>query len=663
MSLDRRSVETLDRVTTALPGGGEHRGGQRDMAGAVARAIQDQRHLIVQAGTGTGKSLAYLVPAAESGKRVVVVTATKALQDQLFTKDLPFLADHLDRDLDYALLKGRSNYLCRQRISELDTDQTALGLDDPGDRVSTRDLDLLLDWADETETGDRAELAFEPSATTWAAVSVGPRECPGAAKCPQGESCFAEDARRRAAAADIIVVNTHLYGTHLASGGAVLPEHDVVVFDEAHQVEEVISATAGFELSGGRFHALARTVGAIIDDPSLATVLDAAGDRLTAALAPEVDRRLRGTVGPALAEALLAARDRLERAQSALRAVPSDAPGDVAARRERAVKATTSLADDVDAVMDVPPTHVAWVAGPETNPSLKVAPIDVGEVLRESLWGSCTAVLTSATIPPALPTHLGLDEAEVTQLDVGSPFDFEHHALLYCAAHLPEPRVPAYETALVDELVALITAAGGRTLSLFTSWRVMSAAAEAVAARIDLPVLTQRDLPKTALVRRFTDEPETSLFATMGFWQGVDVPGSSLSLVTIDRLPFPRPDDPLLQARRERARADAFRLIDLPRAATLLAQGAGRLIRAADDRGVVAVLDSRLATGTYRWDIVRALPPMRRTKDRGEVEAFLTALRAAPDGVGRDPATALPNDDASAATAGSAEPRAAARRQ
>ncbi len=626
MSLADDATDTLDRVTAALPGGGERREGQRRMAEAVAVAITGKRHVIVQAGTGTGKSLAYLVPSVLSGRRVVVVTATKALQDQLFGKDLPFLAGHVDRDVTYALLKGRSNYLCRQRVSELDADQAQLGLDGLAERASRQELDQLLAWAGTTDTGDRAELAFEPSVEGWAAVSVGLRECPGAAKCPQGAACFAEDARGRAAEADIVVVNTHLYGTHLASDGAVLPEHDVVVFDEAHQVEDVISATSGFELSGGRLRALARTVRAIIDDPSLITSLEAAGDRLTSALEPEVDRRLRGTVEPALADALLAVRDRLEQTMAALRKVPSDAPGDVAARRERAVRAATSLTDDVDAVMDVPPSHVAWVAGPDTNPTLKVAPVDVGEVLRDRLWGQCTAVLTSATIPEALAGRLGLEDTDVDQLDVGSPFDFEHHALLYCAAHLPDPRKAGYEEALVDELVGLIEAAGGRTLALFTSWRMMTAAAEAVAPRLDTPVMTQRDLPKPALVRRFTEEPQTSLFATMGFWQGVDVPGPSLSLVTIDRLPFPRPDDPLLQARRERARGEAFRLIDLPRAATLLAQGAGRLIRTAEDRGVVAVLDSRLATGPYRWDIVRALPPMRRTRDPAEARAFLAAL-------------------------------------
>jgi ATP-dependent DNA helicase DinG len=271
-------------------------------------------------------------------------------------------------------------------------------------------------------------------------------------------------------------------------------------------------------------------------------------------------------------------------------------------------------------------------------PSLRVAPIDVAPDLQATLWSKTTAVLTSATIGPSLPTRLGLegpavdDDIELRpfdQLDVGSPFDYEANALLYCAAHLPDPRAAGHEVELHDELEALITAAQGRTLALFTSYRAMDAALEELRRRLPWPVLGQRDLPKPALVERFTNEEETSLFATMGFWQGIDVPGPSLSLVTLDRLPFPRPDEPLLEARRERARADAFRLVDLPRAVTLLAQGAGRLIRTASDRGVVAVLDSRLATNArYRWDIVRALPPMRRTRDRKEVEEFLTSLRA-----------------------------------
>jgi ATP-dependent DNA helicase DinG len=262
---------------------------------------------------------------------------------------------------------------------------------------------------------------------------------------------------------------------------------------------------------------------------------------------------------------------------------------------------------------------------------LRLAPLDVSGLLQERLWGKRTAVLTSATLPAQLPARLGVGTAQITELDVGSPFDYEAHALLYCAAHLPDPRNPSYVEALTEELGDLIEAAGGRTLALFTSFRVLDEAAAALQVRFgeDLPILSQRDLPKAKLIERFSQEERTSLFATMGFWQGVDVPGRSLSLVAIDRIPFPRPDEPLLEARRERAGAQAFGLIDLPRAATLLAQGAGRLIRTATDRGVVAVLDPRLARAGYRWELVNALPPMRRTKDRVEAHRALESIRDA----------------------------------
>jgi ATP-dependent DNA helicase DinG len=273
------------------------------------------------------------------------------------------------------------------------------------------------------------------------------------------------------------------------------------------------------------------------------------------------------------------------------------------------------------------------VEGTDANPVLRVAPLDVGELLPEMLWDKRTAVLTSATLPARLPTRLGVAPAQITELDVGSPFDYEAHALLYCASHLPDPRHPSYVEALTDELGDLIEAAGGRTLALFTSFRVLDEAAAALQLRLDLPILTQRDLPKGRLLEQFAADDATCLFATMGFWQGVDVPGASLSLVTIDRIPFPRPDEPLLQARRERAGAEAFGLIDLPRAATLLAQGAGRLIRSSADRGVVAVLDPRLAKAGYRWDMVRALPPMRRTKDPQEARRVLEGIRdRSPEG-------------------------------
>ena len=628
-------AEALARVTAALPAG-EERLGQVEMAEAVARAVSTERHLVVQAGTGTGKTLAYLVPVILAGRRCVVATATKALQDQLAGKDLPFLAEHLGEEVSYAVLKGRSNYVCLQRVAEVGQGADQLALDGLAALAPEEELRRIRAWSEESPTGDRAELSFEPSPTAWAAVSVSSKECPGAARCPKGDVCFAEQARRAAAEASVVVVNTHLYGLHLESGGVILPEHDVVVIDEAHQLEDTISATFGIELGASRFASLARSVRAILDAPDLVDQVDASGLDLARSLAPHVGRRLKGRLEPEIADALALASERLERVRAALGRIDDSKSGDVEARRQRAVKTTGVVTGEVQYALDPRPGSVTWVEGPDHAPSLRLAPIDVAGDLQASLWSRATAVLTSATIAPSLPVRLGLDGPNDTgveirpfdQLDVGSPFDYEANALLYCSAHLPDPRQPGHEEALHDELEALIRAAEGRTLALFTSYRAMDAALDELRGRLPWTLLGQRDLPKPALVERFASEDETCLFATMGFWQGIDVPGPSLSLVTLDRLPFPRPDEPLLQARRERARAEAFRLVDLPRAVTLLAQGAGRLIRTATDRGVVAVLDSRLATNPrYRWDIVRALPPMHRTRDRTEVEAFLRSLR------------------------------------
>ena len=636
LSLAPRTLEpvdiaaALDEVVAALPGGGEARAGQRTMAIAVEDAITTGRHVVVQAGTGTGKTLAYLIPAILSGKRTVVATATKALQDQLMGKDLPFLAAHLGHSFTYASLKGRSNYLCLQRAKEVLGDgeggeQLAMtGVDPLADRAPRSELIRLIEWATETKTGERAELTFEPSTNAWAALSVSARECPGVSRCPIGEACFAERARAEAADADVVVVNTHLYGMHLATGGMVLPEHDIVVFDEAHQLEEVISSTAGIELTGGSFVALARAVKAIIADDRLIADLESTSGQLNDALSPHHGKRIRG-LDEVLRAAVEVGQGRVDRALAALRGVTSDA-GDTANRKMRAVRAASALTAELATVAHVPEGDVAWVEGPRHAPRLRIAPIDVAPTL-ELLWGDVTAVLTSATIPRSLPIRLGLPPDDHDQLDVGSPFDYGTNALLYCAAHLPDPRADGYDAAMHDELEALILAAGGRTLALFTSWRAMEAAVDALRDRLPFPVLDQQSLPKPALVKAFTDDPSACLFATMGFWQGVDVVGSTLSLVTIDRLPFPRPDEPLLQARRERAREGAFALVDLPRATTLLAQGAGRLIRSATDRGVVAVFDPRLATARYRWEVVNALPPMRRTRERADVEAFLREIR------------------------------------
>ena len=616
--------EALARVTAALPAG-ENRPGQVAMAEAVAHAIAEKRHLIVQAGTGTGKSLAYLVPALLSGRKVVVATATKALQDQLAGKDLPFLADHLGRPVHFAVLKGRSNYLCRQRAREVAGGDDQLELDDVGDDVGAlgRQLLRLVDWGRTSPTGDRAELDFEPTTRAWSSVSVTGMECPGAAKCPSGDECFAEAARERAEEADVVVVNTHLYGVHLASGGYVLPEHDVVVFDEAHELEDVAASSLGLELGAGRFRALARNAKPVLDEAGVADMVDDAGLVVERALAPWLGKRLPDPVPDDVVDALSLAAQRVNRLSGAVRQGEGDP-----ARVARTLQAAGHVAGDIAAIVEARETDVLWVEGPAHAPSLRMAPVDVGQVLSERLWDGVTGVLTSATIPLNLAARVGIGDDNCDVLDAGSPFDYEANTLLYCAAHLPDPRRPEYEAAMHDELEALLRAAEGRTLALFTSWRAMQAAAAAMAERVPWTLLTQSDLPKPALIAAFAGEETASLFATMGFWQGVDVPGPSLSQVVIDKLPFARPDDPLMDARRELAGAAAFRLIDLPRAATLLAQGAGRLIRTATDRGVVAVLDPRLASAGYRWDLVRALPPMRRTKDRADVEAFFHDLRA-----------------------------------
>lgn len=617
-------TRALARATAGLPRS-EERPGQIQMAEEVGQAIGARQHLLVQAGTGTGKSLAYLVPAIVSGRRTVVATATKALQDQLANKDLPFLVDNLGRPFEYAVLKGRSNYVCRQRLREL-SGEGQMALDGLAERASPTELASLAAWADTTTSGDRAELSTEPSSVAWAAVSVSAMECPGARRCPEGENCFAEAARRRAAEADVVVVNLHLLGLDVASDGAVLPDHELVVIDEAHQLEDIVSDTCGFELSAGRFHNLARSVRAVLEDPATVDDIETSATLLSATLGPHVDRRLRGVLEPELADALTLIRSRLDRLAAALRGIPDDGPADTVTRKARATQLTGHLQADVASALAAQSDTVAWVEGPAANPRLRVSPIDVAEVLRAGLWDRATTVLTSATLPEAMATGIGLGPDNHRRIDVGSPFDYAANGLLYCAAHLPDPRQETFEPAMQDELAALIEAAGGRTLALFTSYRAMDAAVEALRPRLSTPVLSQRDMPKPALVETFTADESTSLFATLGFWQGIDVPGRTLSLVTIDRIPFPRPDEPLLQARRELARADAFRTIDLPRAAMLLAQGAGRLIRSADDRGVVAVFDPRLATARrYRWDLIGALPPFGRTRHRREAEDFLRA--------------------------------------
>ncbi len=599
------------------------------MAEAVATALRTGRHLIVEAGTGTGKTIGYLVPSVLAGKRVVVTTATKALQDQLASKDLPFLAEHLPNPFAWAILKGRSNYICLQRVREVQQSDT--GQLEIAELAPTVKLEIkrLSEWAGTTRTGDMAELDWQPTDRAWQSVSVSSDECPGASRCPMGEPCFAEGARARAATADVIVVNTYLYGLHVASGGVLLPEHDVVIVDEAHSLEDIMSDTVGITIGSGRFVSLGITLRRIIEDPVLIGSVVDSGTAIRDALTPFVGNRLSDPFPTSLSDALIMARQRIDNAQTALRAIDTQVE-DAKQRKLRAQTQATRLMEEIDKAIGVHDGYVAFVSGGPEMPRLEIAPLDVGPTLRTGVWDQHVAVLTSATIPASLIERVGLPPDKVDVIDVGSPFDYEHNAMLYCARHLPDPRSPQFTSGVHDELAALIAAAGGRTLALFTSWKAMEAAAAALRDRIPNRILTQRELPKTALVKAFSDDESTCLFATAGFFQGVDIPGRTLSLVTIDRLPFPRPDDPLLSARRELLGAKAFSQIDIPRAATLLAQATGRLIRTATDRGVVVVMDPRLSKAGYGWDIVKALPPMRRTRHRAEAEEFLRSITAEP---------------------------------
>lgn len=660
--LEDAAAQLLHRATALLPGGGETRPGQAEMVAQVARAQAAGQHLVIAAGTGTGKSLGYLVPSVLSGKKVVVATATRALQDQLATKDLPLVTTAHPGTVTYQVLKGRSNYLCLQRVHEIG----GSGLAGPeagagatrGDRSLSAQVAALVRWADHTPTGDRADLDFDPSPRAWDAVSVGARECPGAQRCPAGARCFAEAARTAAAAADVVVVNMHLYGAHVASGGTVIPEHDLVVFDEAHQLEEIMTACLGLEVAPGRLRAVAAMARPLIGTGAgrapAGTMGSSSSADLGAGLAETADRLrdlldpLRGTQvlvgqngarGPAdaaghteLVWLLDRGRQLVADLRDALRTVDQtdrllDA-GSTGGSIARAIHAAARLEEDLHHLATLGTAEhasaeeVAWVDGAPGSPVLRVSPVDVGPSLDASVWSAVPAVLTSATIPPGLATQVGL-AADTTCVDVGSPFDYRSHALLYVPRDLPDRRSPGAEQAIHAEIKILIAAAGGRTLALFTSHRAMLEAAQVLRPCVPQHIWVQGDLPKNRLVQAYADDESSCLFATMGYWQGIDVPGRSSILVVVDRIPFPRPDHPLLSARRAAAGTAAFRSVDLPHAATMLAQGAGRLVRTAADRGVVAVLDSRLATAGYRSVLLDALPPLRRTVSRSQVIDYL----------------------------------------
>jgi ATP-dependent DNA helicase DinG len=679
--------------------GGTERAGQVQMAEAVAESIKTGRHLFVQAGTGTGKSLAYLVPALAHGDRVVVATATIALQNQLIDRDLPRLADAVAPLLagrpSFAILKGRRNYACLQRLNDGpdDADEFALfDIEAAGESQAGRagrtpaattsalgnEVVRLHEWAARTTTGDRDDVTPGVSDRGWAQVSVSAQDCVGAHRCAYGEECFAERARERAAAADIVVTNHALLAIDALEPFPILGEHGLVVVDEAHELVDRVTNIATDELRVATIERLVRRAQRYVKERPADAML-AAGARLALVLEQTEPGRL-DNLSPALAGVLAEVRDCAHALVSTLgRGQTGDGPGSFAdALRRRARAAAEEVHEVAGRLLEHSEHDVTWMEDDgRRGPALKVAPLSVAGLLREALFAKRTVVLTSATLAlggnfdivarqvglsardaqqrprngmerPAMeeraadPEPRGVQEVDETKddpvagwdgRDVGSPFDYPRQAILYVARRLPPPGRDGIGAEAVEELTDLIRAAGGRTLGLFSSHRAAVAAAEALRSRVPYAILLQGQDSTGQLVKRFAAEPRTCLFGTLSLWQGVDVPGASCQLVVIDRLPFPRPDDPIRSARQravDAAGGNGFMTIAAAHAALLLGQGAGRLIRSASDRGVVAVLDPRLATARYAGFLKASLPRFWYTENPERVRRSLAAINGTP---------------------------------
>ncbi|MGB6164818.1 MAG: ATP-dependent DNA helicase [Pseudonocardiaceae bacterium] len=659
--------------------GGSERPGQVLMAEAVDRAIRTGEHLAVQAGTGTGKSLAYLVPAIRhavaENTTVVVSTATIALQRQLVDRDLPRLAGALEPLLgsapSFAILKGRRNYLCLHRLhtgpaeegEDLFEAAAALAAapmptPTPAQTSTTtsmlgRQIARLHEWSSQTSAGDRDELVPGVSDRAWRQVSVSARECLGLSRCPVGMDCFAEQARARAGRAEVVVTNHALLAIDAMGDHPVLPDHDVVIVDEAHDLVDRVTNAATEELTAPMIETAARRCGRLVT-AQLADELAATGDGLALLLSDASAQRW-DTLNAAVASGLTAVRDAAHHCITALGTERRENPEE-AARRRLALAALEQVHSAAARVLVAFPDSTAdrcdvvWLAEETVRGRvLRVAPLRVADLLRQRLFAKRTVVLTSATLTlggtfDALATQWGLppqrpsvgpsptpadDGPAWAGLDAGSPFEHRRAGILYTAAHLPPPGRDGLSPACLDELATLVTAAGGRTLGLFSSMRAAKQATEALRSQLDVPILCQGDDATGLLVQQFARDEPTCLFGTLSLWQGVDVPGRSLSLVVVDRIPFPRPDDPLSSARQRAVAAsggNGFLTVAATHAALLLAQGTGRLLRSTEDRGMVAILDPRLATARYAPFLRASLPPFWPTTDPAVARAALTRL-------------------------------------
>ncbi|MGW5116032.1 ATP-dependent DNA helicase [Streptomyces noursei] len=643
--------------------GGTERPGQVAMAEAVADAVDDQAHLLVQAGTGTGKSLGYLVPALAHGERVVVATATLALQRQLVERDLPRTVEALHPQLrrrpQFAMLKGRSNYLCLHRLHEGVPQEEEDGLFDVFEQATPtsklgKDLLRLRDWADETETGDRDDLTPGVSDRAWGQVSVASRECLGASKCAYGAECFAEAARERAKLADVVITNHALLAIDAIEGAPILPQHEVLIIDEAHELVSRVTGVATGELTPGQVSRAVRRAAKLVNE-KVADQLQTASDTFERLMELALPGRLE-EVPEDLGYCLMALRDAARTVIVALGSTRDKSVQDEDAVRKQALAAVENVHDVAERIVNGSEYDVVWYERHDRfGASLRVAPLSVSGLLREKLFTDRSVVLTSATLKlggdfNGVAASLGLgpegtareDEPVWKGLDVGSPFDYGKQGILYVAKHLAQPGREGSRDDMLDELAELIEAAGGRTLGLFSSMRGAQAAAEAMRGRLDVPVLLQGEETLGELIRTFAADARTCLFGTLSLWQGVDVPGPNCQLVVMDRVPFPRPDDPLMSARQksvEEAGGNGFMAVAATHAALLMAQGAGRLVRATGDRGVVAVLDPRVERARYGSFLRKSMPDFWYTTDRNLVRGSLARIdEAAKAAVGEDAA-------------------------
>ncbi len=646
-------VDLLAAAVGAVPGGAD-RPGQRAMAEAIAAADRSGEHLLVQAGTGTGKSLAYLVPALLVDGPVVVSTATLALQSQLVDHDLPRLADAVEpllgRRPTFAVLKGRHHYVCLAKLEASTEEEPSDTLFDAGSGQGAgagtrwlgaagrlgKQIQRLQEWALETPTGDRDELDPGVDDTAWRQVSMPARECVGAQRCPFGSECFAEASRMRAREADIVVTNHSLLAYDMLAGRHIVPPHRLLVVDEAHDLADRVSSAAQAEVTPDSVERMARRARGVVGADESEALAEVA-DLLTASLATAREGRITTGLPPALREALTLLDAAARRAHDRIDDIKAD-DGDPV-RKQQARTGLAELSGTAQRLLAEAAHDVAWIDNNDRGRrAIVVAPLSVAGTLATHLYPERTVVATSATLAlggafDTVARALGLTGADApkwTSLDVGSPFRYAKQGILYVAAHLPRPTQSGLSDPAAAELVELVTALGGRTLGLFSSRRAAERAAEVVRAKTSLTVLLQGEEALPLLVRRFRDDRASCLFGVMSLWQGVDVPGEACQLVVIDRLPFPRPDEPLAAARAaavDAAGGSGFVAVSVPIAAVRLAQGVGRLIRSHADRGAVAVLDSRLAAprgyATYLRD---SLPPLWYTTKPDVIRGALHRL-------------------------------------